>query len=413
MKIRLFGIVLLLAVGAGAVFVAIRPTSASGQEGDLLTAAASRRTVTSDAVATGNVAFSAVYGLAFGSGPTIVSTATTSASSSSGSSSSGSGSSSSWTVKKIDAAPGATVKKGAVLATATAADLSAQLSSANDQLKADRNRLTDADDQLDAATTTDGERAARSAIYQARAAITDQQRSIADLKRQLSYATLTAPVDGVVTAVDVVAGLPAGSGVAIEIGAKPLEVVGSYAEADLGSLAVGQPATVTVSAAAASVPGTVVAIAPTASSSGGSSSVVTYDVTVALTNPPTPVKPGMSADVSITTASAADVVAVPSVALNGTAATGYTVGVVAADGSVAQRTVDVGLVTSSWAEIRSGLSEGDRVVTGTSTARQSTGTPTNGGFGVGLPGAGFGGGNRGNGGGNGNRGNGGATVVQP
>lgn len=412
MKLRLFGIVLLLAVGAGAVFVAIRPTSASGQEGQLLTAVASRRTVTSDAVATGNVAFAMVYGLAFGSAPTIVSTATSSASSSSSSASgSASGSGSSWTVSKVAVTLGASVKKGAVLATAGAADLTAQLSSADDQLKADKNRLRDADDQLDAATTTDAERAARSAIYQARAAITDQQRSIDDLKAQLSHATLKSPVDGIVTAVNVMAGLPAGSGVAIEVGAKPLEVVGSYAEADLGALAVGQPASVTVSAAGASVAGTVVAIAPTASTSGGSSSVVTYDVTIALTDPPATVKPGMSADVSITTASAADVVAVPSVALKGSAASGYSVAVVGPDGSVGDRSVDVGLVTSSWAEIRSGVSEGDRVVTGTSTARQSTSTTTNGGFGVGIPGGGFGAGGRGAGGGRGGGGSGGG--VQP
>jgi multidrug efflux pump subunit AcrA (membrane-fusion protein) len=171
---------------------------------------------------------------------------------------------------------------------------------------------------------------------------------------------------------------------------------------------------VTVSAAGATVPGTVVAIAPTASTSGGSSSVVTYDVTIALTNPPTQVKPGMSADVSVTTAAASDVVAVPSVALSGSAASGYTVGVLAADGSVAQRAVEVGLVTSTWAEIRSGLSEGDRVVTGTATARQST--TGNGGFGVGIPGGGGGFGGRTGGGtrgGTGGTGTGGGGAAQP
>jgi membrane fusion protein, macrolide-specific efflux system len=406
MKVRILGIFLLIAVGAAAVFVALRPPAAAGQQGQLLTATATRRNVTSDAVATGNVGFSTTYGLAFGTAPSIVATAT----SSSTSSSSGSGgSSTTWTVKKVSVALGAAVKKGAVLATADATDLDTQLASARDQLRADDNRLTDANTQLSNATTTDTQRQARTAIYQARAAVRDQQRAITDLERQISLATLKAPADGVVVALNIVAGLPAPSGLAVEVGATPLEVVGSYAEADLGSLALAQPATVAVAAAGATVPGTVVAIAPTASSTSGSSSVVTYDVTIALTSPPASVKPGMSADVSITTASAEAVVAIPSVALGGSAASGYTVEVVATDGSVAQRPVDVGLVTSSWAEIRSGLVEGDRVVTGTASARQAT--TTTGGFGGAITGPGALGGNRGNfGGGSGTRG---GSGTQP
>ncbi|HET7028075.1 MAG TPA: efflux RND transporter periplasmic adaptor subunit [Candidatus Limnocylindrales bacterium] len=397
MKLRILAIVVLIVVGAGALFVTLRPPSASGQEGQLLSAVATRRNVAADAVATGNVTFSRVYGLTFGSAPSIVATATSAATS--GGSSGGASSSADWTVTRIVVAVGAKVKKGEVLAVASAPDLTAQVSAAKNGLKADENHLTDADDQLDAATTTDADRAARTAIYQARAQVTTQKQAIAGLEAQLAAATLKAPVDGVVTAVNAVAGLPAPSGTALEIGASPLEVVGSYTESDLGSLAVGQPATVAVSAAGANVPGTVVAIAPTASSSGGSSSVVTYDVTIALTTAPAGVAPGMSADVSITTASASNVVAVPSVALSG-GSNGYTVDVIGADGTVERRSVDVGLVTSAWAEIRSGLAEGDRVVTGRATARQST-TTTTGGFGGAVPGVGglgggggrFGGGN--------------------
>jgi RND family efflux transporter MFP subunit len=396
MKLRILAIVVLIVVGAGALFATLRPSPASGQEGQLLSAVATRRTVTADAVATGNVAFSRVYGLTFGSAPSIVATAT-SAAASSGSSGGASGSGD-WTVTKVLAAVGAKVKKGELLAVANAPDLSAQLSAAKNGLKADENHLIDADDQLDAATTTSADRAARTAIYQARAQVTTQKQAIAALEAQLAAASLKAPVDGIVTAVNAVAGLPAPSGTAVEIGANPLEVVGAYTESDLGSLAVGQPATVAVSAAGRNVAGTVVAIAPTASSSSGSSSVVTYDVTIALTTPPAGVAPGMSADVSITTASAADVVAVPSVALSG-GANGYTVNVIAADGTVERRSVEVGLVTSAWAEVRSGLAEGDRVVTGSATARQST--TTTGGLGGALPGVGglgggggrFGGGN--------------------
>ena len=72
----------------------------------------------------------------------------------------------------------------------------------------------------------------------------------------------------------------------------------------------------TISAADATVDGTVKTIAPTSDSSSGS--VVTYAVTVSLSDAPAVIKSGMSANVSITTASASNVVAVPAIALIGT-----------------------------------------------------------------------------------------------
>ena len=91
---------------------------------------------------------------------------------------------------------------------------------------------------------------------------------------------------------------------------------------------------------------------------------------------------GMSASISVTTASASDVIAIPAIALNGTSGD-YTVNVVASDGSVTAVPVQVGLVTTSLAEITSGISVGDRVETGTSTARSGTTTTGNGGIGGG------------------------------
>jgi hypothetical protein len=159
-----------------------------------------------------------------------------------------------------------------------------------------------------------------------------------------------------------------------------------------------QPAAVTVSAIGADLDGTVTAIAPTATtgSSGSSSSVVSYAVTVALTDPPATLRAGMTADVTITTASATNVLAVPAAALRG-AADNYTVLVMSAAGTPESRPVTVGLITSSLVEITSGLSAGDVVVTGTSsTQRTTTGTGTGGGLTV--PGAGGGGTFRGPGG---------------
>ena len=77
--------------------------------------------------------------------------------------------------------------------------------------------------------------------------------------------------------------------------------------------------------------GTVTAIAPTASSDSGSG-VVSYPVTVSLTDAPATVRAGMSADVTITIDSATNVLTVPAAALRGHAGD-YSVLVLGADGT--------------------------------------------------------------------------------
>ena len=109
----------------------------------------------------------------------------------------------------------------------------------------------------------------------------------------------------------------------------------------------------------------------------------------------------MSASIAVTTAEAADVIAVPAIALVGSAGS-YGVRVIAADGTSQVTAVEVGLVTTSLAEIKSGIAEGDTVSIGTVSARTSTTT----GGGVAIPGVG-------GGGGGGGFGRGGGGIVQP
>jgi macrolide-specific efflux system membrane fusion protein len=156
-------------------------------------------------------------------------------------------------------------------------------------------------------------------------------------------------------------------------------------------MAVGQAASVSITAVSATVDGKVTAIAPTTTGSS-TGSVVSYPVTVALTNPPATVRAGMTADVTITIDSATNVMTIPAAALRGTTGN-YTVLILAADGTPTAQPVDVGLVTNTTAEIKSGLTVGQQVVTGVSTPQTGTATTTNGGFGgfgggVGLPGGG-------------------------
>jgi macrolide-specific efflux system membrane fusion protein len=96
----------------------------------------------------------------------------------------------------------------------------------------------------------------------------------------------------------------------------------------------------------------------------------------------------MTASAAVTTAQAANVVAVPAIALVGSSGN-YGVRVIAADGSSQVVPVQVGLITTSLAEVKSGVTEGETVSIGTVSARTSTTTT---GGGVAIPGIGGGGG---------------------
>jgi macrolide-specific efflux system membrane fusion protein len=123
------------------------------------------------------------------------------------------------------------------------------------------------------------------------------------------------------------------------------------------------------------------------------SNVVTYDVTIGLTNPPSTVKDGMTADVSIIVAMARNVLEVPSAAIT-TVGTTSTVQLVQGSTTVT-RTVTIGLVGESETQITSGLVAGDKVQEASTSSTGSSGTSgvTGGGF--------FGGGGGGLGGGGG------------
>jgi len=261
------------------------------------------------------------------------------------------------------------------------------------------------------------------------AAVATATAALASAQTAVEHATITAPVDGRITAVNVTPGSVAPSGAAITMQSAALAVTASFTEDDILSLEVGQKATIAVSATDATVTGTVAAISPTASGTSGSS-VVSYAVTILLdtgaaspsaTSPGTAAAssaaggstattaaaspspgpaastsvsplPGMSAEVAITIAQVTDVVAVPAAAVSGTNGQ-YVVRVLGADGQVQSRSVEVGLITSSMAEIRSGLAAGDSVVTGTSADQVTTTTTSSGSdrgqFPGGLPGTGI------------------------
>jgi membrane fusion protein, macrolide-specific efflux system len=372
-KLKLLAVVVLLLVGGAAVFVSLGGLPAQGvTPSRYLTATAAVGDVTDAVAATGTIVPTASYALGFGADPQLLTDTTANV---------GTGT---WHVTDVTAVVGKTVKKGDLLASADTADLELQLKIATNVLANATLEETIAKETLDDTSGTSATRRAWIAYRNARTARWQATQQRDDLLAQRTRATLVSPIDGIVTEVAIATGSDA-TGTAITVATSTFEVTAEVVESDVTSMQVGQPSTVTVDAIGARIDGSVSAIAPAPASVSGSGDVVSYPVTVTIGTAPTELRAGMTAEITIVTASATNVLNVPSEALQGTTGS-YRVQVVGTDGAVVTRNVTVGLVTSTTAEIRSGLAAGDVVVTGISSAQQGTTT----GGGGGGPGGGFG-----------------------
>jgi RND family efflux transporter MFP subunit len=379
MKLKVVAIVLLLVVGAGALVVAMGGLPKSNAAAvTYLTAQAQMTDVSDDIAATGSVAASTAWDLAFGGPPSTA--ATSSSSSSSSSSSATTTDSDSWDVTDVKVKVGDSVTAKEVLAAATNATLEADIAAARKDVQSANLNLLNAQDAYDAATTTSSIRSAHAQLLNAQNTVAQARTKYRDLQQTAVYHTLTAPGDGTVTAVNIQQGAAAPAGAAITIDATTYQVTADVVETDISKIQIGQAADVTVDALNADIPGRVSAIAPTAETSSSSNSVVSYGVTIDLTSPPKALRSGMTANVTVTTASASNVLAVPAAALRGTNGN-YSV-LVVSEGVAQSQPVTVGLITSSLVEIKSGLNAGDNVVIGTSSA-QNAAAGGGGGFGGG------------------------------
>jgi multidrug efflux pump subunit AcrA (membrane-fusion protein) len=182
------------------------------------------------------------------------------------------------------------------------------------------------------------------------------------------------------------------SGFVTLVGLQGLEVTASFSESDAAKIRLGKPATVTVSALPnEELAAHVIAVDTVGTTSSG---VVQYTVTLALDNATAGVKPGMSANVTVTTAERRNVVNVPNAAVTGSGSSA-TVQVVDSKGTQRSVSVVAGLKGDSTTEVVSGLSAGQRVVvsSGASTTGSSGAgaNPFGGRGGFSLPGGGGGG----------------------
>lgn len=162
----------------------------------------------------------------------------------------------------------------------------------------------------------------------AKSAYENSQAALAKAERNLSYATIASPIDGIVIdrAVEegqtVAAGFETPTLFTIAADLTKMQVVADVDEADIGGVEEGQRVSFTVDAYPDDVfEGKVIQIRLGSSSSSSSTtsttseSVVTYEVVIAADNPDLKLLPRLTANLSIYTKEAHDVLCVPARAL--------------------------------------------------------------------------------------------------
>ncbi|MEA3459326.1 MAG: efflux RND transporter periplasmic adaptor subunit [Chloroflexota bacterium] len=208
-------------------------------------------------------------------------------------------------------------------------------------------------DELKAGATSEELAAAQADVDQAQASLEQAQLS-------LEQATLTAPMDGTVTALNIEPGEMASAGqpVVVLSDLAALEVDVDLDETDVAQVTIGQEARVSLDAFPdVELTGEVTTIASVATTQSG---VVLYPVTIRLVPTDLPVRAGMTADVDIVTASQEDALIIPLRAVKTEGGRSYVDRLVR--GRIERVKVKLGLMTATEVEITSGLAEGDVVV---------------------------------------------------
>ncbi|MHB8143625.1 MAG: efflux RND transporter periplasmic adaptor subunit [Thermoleophilia bacterium] len=323
------------------------------------------------------------------------------------------------------------------------ADNSQKLSSAQAQLAQAQSSLTKAEQQNQASgesASALGSKlgAAESGVSAAEQNVAAAQASYNNQKQTADERTVTAPIDGTITAINVQnggsssggsatsdssgssgssgssaggasggsAGSSSGSGSSGSGSSSAAMVIDDLnsedatvqvSEVDVTRIAVGQKASLSFDAIdGLSLTGKVEQISAAGTVSSG---VVNYSVTVGFDTSDPRIKPGMSVTADITTAVDQDVITVPNSALKSQGSSHYVQ--VMKNGSPVQQPVNIGIANDADTEITSGLNAGDTIVVQTinPSASSSSGSSSGGGgFNLGGGGAFRGGGGGGLGG---------------
>lgn len=220
-------------------------------------------------------------------------------------------------------------------------------------------------------------------LMSAEVQVTQAKLALDTVRKNLDNATLKAPFDGTITAVNISAGQTVAANTAAMSIADlaHLQVQANLPEVDAVQVKAGQRAEITLDALSTQVLGGRVAkIALVGTVTQG---VVNYPVTIDLDPTDLPVKPGMTASVSIIVDERTNVLMVPNRAVRSLGGNrGYYVEVLV-EGQIVQVPVTIGLSNGSMTEIAStGLREGDTVVVSSATTTTGGRIPGIGGGGI-------------------------------
>jgi len=215
-----------------------------------------------------------------------------------------------------------------------------------------RDRLS----QVKAGATSAQASASRAQVDQAAA-------SVELIKNQIRDSYIIAPRDGVVTSVEGEVGeIASTTGVFLSIMiSNGFEIKANISEVDISKIKVGDEVEITFDALGSDqiFKGEVSEIDPAETEISG---VVYYKVMTIFTGDGEIIKPGMTANLDIMTASEEDVIRIPFQALNEENGRKF-VKLVDKEGNIKEKDVVVGLRGDAYLEITDGVSEGDELVT--------------------------------------------------
>jgi multidrug efflux pump subunit AcrA (membrane-fusion protein) len=366
------GVAVILAVGGVITAVVVRGGGTASASTGATTTTVARGTVTVDVAAAGTVQASQTRGLSFSTAGTV-------------------------TVLSVKA--GDTVTAGQVLAQIDPSDAQSAVDDAQTAVTTAEQNLSDAQAAVTAAASASAAAAAAKAspaptasgrngpganpggganptsgsgqnqrastgtdaVYQATVQLNNAKLTLLQAQRKLTGCTITAPIAGTVLAVNGTLGATEnpGSTAFLTVGSvADAQIKAEFSEADVAKIAIGQVATITLPNQAGTVAGKVSSVDPAGTAS---SNLVRYAVMVGFDQAPASLLYGQSADVTVTTASASDVLYVSSSAVRDIHGNAGTV-TVRTNGHDTPRTVQVGLRGDRYTEITSSLSEGETVV---------------------------------------------------
>lgn len=292
------------------------------------------------------------------------------------------------------------VKAGQLIAEMDKVNLKAELASSQAQLASSRNEYEYQQKNFARSKVLFEKKLISDSDYEtatynhdkAKAAYDQAQASIIKVRRNLEYATITSPIDGVIINRAVEEGQTVAAGFStptlfnIAADLTKMQVVADVDEADIGNVTEGQRVSFTVDAYPNDVfEGKVMQVRLGDSSSSSSTTtstttVVTYEVVISADNPDLKLKPRLTANVTIYTLERDHVLAIPTKALRFIAdetalsPIGYTIQNAPAEVPVGKRLVWIqagqtlcpklvtaGTTSGSLTEITEGLSEGDEI----------------------------------------------------